>query len=508
MFKNDISKQIEEFYKNFNRYGEQLSIEDMNVALESLDMALKNLNSEKREAIKRRDEQIAREKAEEEKRKAEEKKRKEEEHIQSVTSMDLPMDWSNVFDLDERTNGVHADSIPDGLIMSLNNLGRVDIEYISSITGETYKDVILTLKGSIYQNPLTWNECFYKGWETADDYLSGNLKRKWNDAKEADKKYNGYFSDNVKAIEKVLPPSVATKDIYITLGSPWVPADIIDDFIRCLYGGDCKYYYDESLLKVKHDEITGAWEIPYKSRYCHSIEDTKTYGTNRFEALYILEKTLNMKTITVTDEVKSIDNSSGKKRVINKEETILAIEKQEKLIKEFQNWVWLDENRKQRLETIFENQYSCVRRRTFDGSFLTFPQMSKDVELYPYQKNAVARILFTPNTLLAHDVGSGKTYIMIAAGMELKRMGLSKKNLFVVPNNIVSQWKDIFLSMYPDADILVVEPKNFTPSKREKMLEKIRDEEYDGILMAYSCFEEIPISKHYYLDELEEKKKK
>ena len=182
-----------------------------------------------------------------------------------------------------------------------------------------------------------------------------------------------------------------------------------------------------------------------------------------------------MKSVAVTDEVVCNTNSSGKKRVINQSETILAIEKQNKMIKAFQKWVWEDDARKERLERIFENNFSCIRRRIFDGSFLRFPDMSAQINLYPYQKDAVARIIFTPNTLLAHDVGAGKTYVMIAAAMEMRRMGLSEKNMFVVPNNIVGQWKNIFHEMYPSADILCVDPKSFAPSKRESVLERIRD---------------------------------
>ena len=213
-----------------------------------------------------------------------------------------------------------------------------------------------------------------------------------------------------------------------------------------------------------------------------------------------------MKTVVVTDEISCSTNTSGKKRVINQAETVAAIEKQQKLVKAFQNWVWTDSARKERLEIIFENNFSCVRRRIFDGSFLKFPNMSPEVTLYPYQKDAVARIIFTPNTLLAHDVGAGKTYVMIAAGQEMRRMGLSKKNMYVVPNNIVGQWKNIFSVMYPDAKLLCVDPKSFTPDKREKVLERIRDEDFDGIIMAYSCFEHIPLSKEYYIENLKSTK--
>lgn len=230
------------------------------------------------------------------------------------------------------------------------------------------------------------------------------------------------------------------------------------------------------------------------------------YGTIKLNALYILERTLNMKSVTVTVITDCPSNKSGKKRVVDREETINAVEQQQKMIKEFQRWIWSDPARKKRLYDIFDEKYACVKRRNFDGSFLTFPGMDKSVRLYPYQKNAVARIIFSPNTLLAHDVGSGKTYIMIAAGQELRRMGLSKKNMYVVPNNIVGQWRDIFLKMYPNANILCIEPKNFTPSKRERVLTDIAGNDYDGIIITYSCFESIPVSKKEAIAELEKKK--
>lgn len=420
-----------------------------------------------------------------------------ESHIEQVTRMDLPLDWDNIFNSDVRTQGVHVDSIADGLILSLTELGRVDIEYISSITAQSYKTVISALKGSIFQNPEKWDECFYKGWETSEEYLSGNLMRKLRIAVEANDKYNGYFKENVKAIEKVLPNMVSSGEIYVTLGSPWVPAYVIDDFVTHILGLRNRRYEG-----TMHDEITGTWELPFKSYYKGSVRSESTYGTQRMQALYILERTLNMKSVAVKDEVSCTTNASGKKRVVNEAETVSALEKQAKMIKEFQRWVWQDETRKSKLEEIFQSRYGCIRRRIFDGSFLKFPTMSNTVQLYPYQKDAVARILFSPNTLLAHDVGSGKTYVMIAAGMELMRMGLSKKNLYVVPNNIVGQWKSIFNVMYPQAKLLVVEPKLFTPSKREAMLKTIKNGSYDGIIMAYSCFEQIPISKEYYRKEL------
>lgn len=484
-----------------------------NFSPDQIQKLINTLNAAKKAARQRERTERLRIEKEERERKEREERERQARHVDEVTCMDLPLDWENVFNGDERTQGIHVDSIPDALVMSLTTLGKVDIEYISSITGVEYKTVISTLRGSIYQNPDTWGECFFKGWETSEEYLSGNLMRKWNSAYKANEEYNGYFADNLKAIEKVLPPAVATKDIYITLGSPWVPTDIIDDFIEHLFGTPYGYrYYSEDekneFFRTRHDEITGTWEIPSKSRYSHSIAVTSTYGTKRIEALHILENTLNMKAVKVTDERKSQTNKSGVRKVINRKETVAALEKQKLLIKAFQDWVWTDPARKERLEIIFENNFSCVRRRMFDGSFLTFPTMSPSVTLYPYQKDAVARIIFSPNTLLAHDVGAGKTYVMIAAGQELRRMGLSKKNMYVVPNNIVGQWKNIFGLMYPNSKILCVEPKMFKPSKREEILARIRDEDFDGIIIAYSCFEMIPLSRQCYLDELRTQQEK
>ena len=435
--------------------------------------------------------------ADRERREREEREAKEA-HVREVTCMDLPMDWENVFNSDVRTQGVHFESVSDALVRCLTTLGRVDIEYISSITGQDYKSVIAALKGSIYQNPDTWGECFYRGWETSEEYLSGNLIRKRNAAVRANEEYNGFFKDNIKAIDRVLPRTVAADDIYITLGSPWVPTDVIDEFVS--------YIMNKRYKGTLHDELTGTWEIPNKAQFNHSVRSESTYGTPRMPAVTILEKTLNMKTVAVMDEIGNAINSTGKKRIINKPETVAATEKQEKLIKEFQTWVWAEEKRKERLQKIFEDNYSCVRRRVFDGSFLDFPTMSHKIKLFPYQKNAVARIIFTPNTLLAHDVGAGKTYVMVAAGMELVRMGLSKKNMYVVPNSIVVQWKGIFEDMYPQAKILCVEPRMFTTKNRNAVLERMRDEDFDAIIIAYSCFEHIPLSQEYYLKKLLEQR--
>lgn len=418
------------------------------------------------------------------------------QHVQDVTSMDLPLDFENAFSTDFRAENVFAESVSDGLILSLTNLGKVDIEYISVITGVEMKDVIFALKGAIYQNPDTWGECFYKGWETAEEYLSGNLFLKYYKAKKANEIYDGYFLDNMTAIKKVFPKAVTANEIYVTLGSPWLPVDIVDEFIVDLFE-----IRKQKFWTTTRDKSTGTWNIAISDRNQEYVKMKITYGTSKMHALTIIEHSLNMQSAVV---YRYYQKNGKKKRVVDKDETALATEKQKLLLQKFKEWVWKTPQRTNRLEQIYARRYGCIKARLFDGSFLTFPSMASNISLFDYQKNAVARILFTPNTLLAHDVGSGKTYIMIAAAMELRRMGLSKKNLFVVPNNIVGQWREIFLNMYPNAKLLCVEPKNFVPEKRKKVLEQIRDNDFDGILMAYSSFELIKLSKQFYLSELQE----
>lgn len=420
------------------------------------------------------------------------------------SSVDLSLDFEDAFSVGASADNIRVDSAADGLVYSLVNLGRVDIEYISQISGVAMPDVIAELEGSIYQNPEVWNGEPYSGWETADEYLSGNLVRKWKKAKYASIAYNGKFKNNLAAIERVLPAPIPAKSIFVTIGSPWVPADIYDEFIEHLLG-KCRFAYGP-MCEVKHDESTGTWEIPFKSRYGANAFSYSTYGTPRMEALHILERTLNLKSVSVTDEVPCDTNKSGVKRVLNRAETAAAMEKQKLMIAEFRKWIWTDKDRRERLVEIFEDKYGSYRKRNYDGSFLTFPTLDRNHALYAYQKDAVARILFSPNTLLAHDVGAGKTYIMIVAGMELRRMGLSQKNLYVVPNNIIGQWTKIFNDLYPTANVLVVEPKTFTADKRNAVLEKIRRNTFDAIIMAHSCFDMIPLSKKHRLEVLRERK--
>ena len=402
--------------------------------------------------------------------------------------IDLPLDFE-ALDL-EGENPPEVESVFDGLVLSLNTYCGVRLDYIAKLTRKSEEEVIKELRGKIFEDPISHE------WQTSDVYLSGNILTKLTLAKEHNE--NGRYEENIRALSKILPPDIATDNIFITLGSPWVPPDIIDAFIAHLIGEKAPWGYE-----TRYNESTGIWEIPKKNRFRgskHAVKNRNTYGTVRYEMLYLLEDTLNIKTIAIYDEVPDRWSLNSRKtvRVLNNMETAMALQKQAELVSLFQAWVWSSTQRKKRLRTIYEERYGRIRVHHYDGSFLMFPKMNPSIRLYPYQRDAVARILFSPNTLLAHNVGAGKTYTMIAAGMELRRMGVGKKNLYVVPNTLVGQWRDKFMCLYPYARILVVEPKNFTPALRSKTLARIRDEDFDGIIMPYSCFDAIPLSLSHY----------
>ena len=510
-------KLLFEFYESVKSGTEYFSTEDLDIAIESMKLAQLDIKERERRNLQEKEAALLKKNLEEDKKRriAAEKRAaaraaaQRKKHIEEVTAMDLPIDFENSFKEDYRAN-IHCDNVNDALLYSIDALGMVDIEFISSITGEEMKTVIEKLKGQIFQNPLHWNECFYKGWEIADEYLSGNLLHKHQLALEANEEYLGYFDDNVKALEKLLEKDISIDDIYITLGSPWVPTDIIDDFIFHLIGleRDANGHFPNSAhpflgkeFAVNHDDVTGLWDIPQKGRFRKSRHHGKyeeanyhTWGTERMDMLYLLENILNMKTLSIFDYVGPLK----KTKILNSQETVKVLEKQDKMISEFKKWVWADDNRSRRLQRAYNRRYGNIRKRNFDGSFFEFPEMNPEIQLRPHQKDAVARIIFSDNTLLAHDVGAGKTFTMIAAGMELKRLGKSQKNMYVIPNNIMPQWSKMFYKMYPNANILVVDRRNFNSKKRAGTLDKIINEDFDAILITYSCFDMLSLSKKYY----------
>ena len=393
---------------------------------------------------------------------------------------ELPADWQNSFAEDKRAEEVRVENPGDGLLFSLRNLGRVDIEYIARISGFSCAQVLDALGGSVYQNPETFEDCFYKGWETADEYFSGPIMLKLNTARKAAQRWPGLFERNIRALEAVLPAPVPAEGIYAGLGSPWIPPDIIDAFIVYLFGEPNSSWYKPAV----YDPLLRKRRID-KYRYIEysTVPLTRTYGSDKFSGLRLLEITLN----------------NG--RIADKD--IALKEKQKKMQREFAKWIFADDQRRERLARLYNEKFGYRRKRSYDGSFLNFPGLSPEITLRPYQVNAAARILLSGDTLLAHTVGAGKTFIMIAAAMELRRTGRSRKNLFIVPNNIVRQWRDIFLRLYPSAELLLVEPGNFIPKKRQATLKEVRDGDYDGIIMAYSCAEQIPLSADWRKKRLE-----
>lgn len=516
------SELLYSFFDNIKKGGEILTVEDLDIAIESLKLAQLDIKAQEERRRQEREAELLKQRMEEQEqrrrqaevRAAKRAERKRKERAKEITALELPLDYTNRFEEDARAH-VHCDSIAEGLLVSLDALGLVDIEFISAVTGEEMKTVIETLKGSIYQNPLHWGECYYKGWETADEYLSGNLMHKLAVANEANEEFPGIFDDNIRGLKEVISPELSTDEIYITLGSPWVPTDVIDDFILHMIGIEhdekAAAPFSDKKYAVRHDDVTGLWEIPEKTRFRRSHEHGKyehinyhVYGTARMDMLYLLENVLNMKTIAIYDTLDPI----AKTRILNQQQTVKILEKQEQMIAEFKKWVWSDEKRKTRLQNAYCRRYGNIKKRVFDGNFLDFPDMNPDIQLRKHQKDAVARIVLSPNTLLAHDVGAGKTYTMIAAGMELRRLGKSQKNLYVIPNNIMTQWVEIFRTMYPSAKLLVVNNRNFCFKKRSETLNRIINEDFDAILMTYSCFDMLSLSKQYYQEFYEEQLKR
>ena len=405
--------------------------------------------------------------------------------------IDLDLDWSALEDKKEEET-VYFESVSEGLFHCLNQKGYVDIEYIANITLNSKDEVIEKLKGSIYQDPLTWNENAYFGYKMSDDYLSGNLLQKLKIVREANLKYNNRFKENEEVLLKMLPKGVSESEIYYNLASPWIKDDDKRKFFVYLTG----ISYDNSFRYLIHDEFTSLWEVK-NSLYMTSC-DIK-YSTKRMRFAKLFEHTLNSKTLSIVDFFKVAGKSFSK---INKEETILIEEKQKQLENEFKEYVENHDDIKKSIIDTYNEKYGYIVPRIYNGDFLDFTGMNKDVHLYQYQKNAIARIIFNPNTLLAHNVGTGKTYIMIAAGEELFKMKKTRKNIYVVPNNLVSEWKKSYNFLYPNRELLVLTSNDFAPKKYRKTLEKMRLDNSQVVIIPYSCLDRIPLSKQIKLKNL------
>lgn len=392
----------------------------------------------------------------------------------------------DVFSVDSNMTYYSPLSIEDAFFRSLNDKGEVRIDYIAALSNTSEKDVVKRLGSVIYQNPLKWEEKPYEGWETADEYLSGVLVDKLEEAQKAAKRYGERFQRNVDAIRSVLPKISEAIDMVILPGHPALRPDDVKAFlleIACRQY-DPHYLADDEI--VRYDPISCTWKI--KNRL---FRGTRFYSTLHLSFSEIFEKLMNGAEIRV-------ERYRNGKMVFDQAETLDANEKAGQLVRRFSEWIWKNPERKTYYSNWQYEHFGCVKKRQFNGEYLTFPGMNPEITLRAYQKNAVARILFSDNTLLAHDVGAGKTYVMIAAGMELRRLGKSKKNLYVVPNSLTSQWTSIFNKLYPQANVLTVEPKSFVPRVRQQVLHRIKDEDFDAIIMASSCFDQIELSFEYY----------
>lgn len=383
----------------------------------------------------------------------------------------------------------------EALIVSLNQRGKVDLNFMSKISNKDYETLIDELRGKIYRNPLVAEEYeenrVEMGWETAEEYLSGYVVDKLAIA-EAKSKENEMYLENVRALREVQPVKLEASDIEVKLGATWIPTHYIEEFARQKFKIQ-EPYYSRFNMSIKYNSVLSRWIIENKP-YTNNIEVNEIFGTKRVNALDLLEDTLNLKNTTVYD--KDPNDPEGKKRIVNKKETLLAREKQDTIKDAFGSWIYEDIDRRNNLVDIYNRRFNKIKLREYDGSNLTLPNMNNTITLRPHQKNAIARILYSKdNTLLAHCVGAGKTFEMIAGCMELRRLGIAKKPLIVVPNHLVEDWGKEFYKLYPSAKILVATKKDFQKDRRQRLVSRIATGDYDAVIMAQSSFERIPVSE-------------
>ena len=377
-----------------------------------------------------------------------------------------------------------VETATEALALSLNERAKVDLPYMAELTGKTEEKITEELVGVIFKNPLT------DQWESGDEYLSGNVRDKLNTARTFAESHPE-FTPNVRALEAVQPRNLEASEIEVRVGATWIePSDYQDFMTELLH---TPWYLAQKEIQVKFSEVNGEWRITGKNADSpRNAFAYATYGTERANAYKILEDTLNLKDVRIYD--KSVNENGDEIRVFNKKETMLASQKQDAMKAAFKDWIFKDQQRRERLVKVYNERFNSIRPREYDGSHLTFPGMNPEIELRPHQKNAVAHQLYGENVLLAHVVGAGKTYEMVAAAMESKRLGLSQKNLFVVPNHLTEQWGAEFLQLYPGANILVATKKDFEPANRKKFCARIAMGNYDAIIIGHSQFERIPIS--------------
>ena len=386
-----------------------------------------------------------------------------------------------------------VDTASEALAVSIGERAGVDLSYMAQLSGKTEEELTEELAGVIFKNPIG------EKWEPSDEYLSGNVREKLQIAKQFAEDHSEY-QVNVQYLEQVQPKDLDASEIEARLGATWISEDYITRFMAETF--HTPRYYVGSKVKVQYAEVTGQWNVMGKNvdSYGNALV-TSTYGTQRANAYRLLEDALNLRDTKIYDTVQDAD---GEHRELNRKETMLAQQKQELIKEEFKEWIFKDLHRREDLCKIYNERFNSIRPREYDGSHIQFVGMNPEITLMPHQKNAVAHVLYGNNTLLAHCVGAGKTFQMIAAGMESKRLGLSQKNLYVVPNHLTEQWGSDFLRLYPGANILVATKKDFEPANRKRFCSRIATGDYDAVIIGHTQFEKIPLSRERQIAMLED----
>lgn len=386
-----------------------------------------------------------------------------------------------------------VDTASEALAVCIGERAGVDLSYMAQLSGKTEEELTEELAGVIFKNPIG------EKWEPSDEYLSGNVREKLQIAKQFAENHPEY-QVNVQYLEQVQPKDLDASEIEARLGATWISEDYITRFMAETF--HTPRYYVGSKVKVQYAEVTGQWNVMGKNvdSYGNALV-TSTYGTQRANAYRLLEDALNLRDTKIYDTVQDAD---GEHRELNRKETMLAQQKQELIKEEFKEWIFKDLHRREDLCKIYNERFNSIRPREYDGSHIQFVGMNPEITLMPHQKNAVAHVLYGNNTLLAHCVGAGKTFQMIAAGMESKRLGLSQKNLYVVPNHLTEQWGSDFLRLYPGANILVATKKDFEPANRKRFCSRIATGDYDAVIIGHTQFEKIPLSRERQIAMLED----
>ncbi len=394
----------------------------------------------------------------------------------------------------------HADTASDALALSIAEKARVDMPYMAQLTGKTEEKLAEELRGVIFRVPLQSDANGRPRYVTADEYLSGNVREKLRFVQQAVLSGHTEYQDNVEALTAAQPQDLEAAEIDVRLGATWIDKSYIQQFMEETFDPP---FYLRSQIQVNFSPFTAEWNITHKGAVGgNNVAAYVTYGTSRANAYRILEDTLNLRDIRIYDTVQDADGKE--KRVLNSKETTLAQQKQQSIKDVFREWIWKDPERRQTLVRAYNEKFNCMRPREYDGSHITFSGINPEITLREHQLNAIAHIMYGGNTLLAHEVGAGKTFEMVAAAMESKRLGLCQKSLFVVPNHLTEQWASEFLRLYPSAKILVTTKKDFETQNRKKFCARIATGDYDAVIIGHSQFERIPVSQERQQALLEE----